>query len=160
VSDEERLAFEDLYRAHVHAVFAYARSRISRHEAVEVVEETFVIAWRRFAALPAEPRAWLIGVARNVIAHDFRAHGRRAALGARLPERDRELLALLAWADLSLDEVAEVLGCSRPTLRVRLHRARHRFESALLAAESAEQVAAAGHGGRPAAVTAITKEAN
>ncbi|NDI46443.1 RNA polymerase sigma factor [Goekera deserti] len=49
-----------------------------------------------------------------------------AALRA-LPESDRELLTLLAWDGLSQEEAAEVLGCSRGALKVRLHRARRRF---------------------------------
>jgi len=52
------------------------------------------------------------------------------ALG-RLPEADRELLCLVAWADLSAEEAARVLSCSKPTLLVRLHRARRRFMAAL-----------------------------
>lgn len=40
---------------------------------------------------------------------------------------DREVLALIAWDDLSPDEAAEVLGCSRAAFAVKLHRARSRL---------------------------------
>lgn len=50
---------------------------------------------------------------------------------ARIPEGDRELLTLVAWHGLSTREAADVLGCSRPALLVRLHRARARLERAL-----------------------------
>lgn len=49
----------------------------------------------------------------------------------RVPEADREVLALIAWEGLDRHEVALVLGCSRATVRVRLHRARRRFEHEL-----------------------------
>ncbi|HEX2028563.1 MAG TPA: sigma-70 family RNA polymerase sigma factor [Nitriliruptorales bacterium] len=51
-----------------------------------------------------------------------------AAAFAELSDGDRELLTLVAWDGLGRDEIAVVLGCSRATVRVRLHRARKRFE--------------------------------
>lgn len=48
-----------------------------------------------------------------------------------LDEADRELLMLIAWDDLTRAEIAQVLGCSPNTLRVRLHRARSRFRAAI-----------------------------
>jgi RNA polymerase sigma factor (sigma-70 family) len=54
----------------------------------------------------------------------------RSAL-ARLPEGDRELLTLIAWEGLERGDLAVALGCSRATVRVRLHRARRRFAEAL-----------------------------
>lgn len=50
---------------------------------------------------------------------------------AALEDADRELLTLIAWDGLSRAEVAQILGCSAATLRVRLHRARSRFRAAL-----------------------------
>lgn len=46
---------------------------------------------------------------------------------ARLSVADRELLLLTAWDGLSPEQAAAVLGISRRTLAVRLHRARHRL---------------------------------
>jgi RNA polymerase sigma-70 factor (ECF subfamily) len=48
-----------------------------------------------------------------------------------LSDDDREILGLLAWEGLDRDAIATVLGCSRGTARVRLHRARTRFSRAL-----------------------------
>jgi RNA polymerase sigma factor (sigma-70 family) len=48
-----------------------------------------------------------------------------------LRESDRELLLLTAWEGLNASEVAQVMGCSRRTLAVRLHRARRRLSRAL-----------------------------
>jgi RNA polymerase sigma-70 factor, ECF subfamily len=161
VAEERSIEFESLYREHVDGVLAYALSRTTREAAIEVVESTFLVAWQRFAEIPESTRPWLIGVARRVLADQRRATGRREALGVRinatragdlfgvdpaeevtdrasaldalgrLGDPDRELLCLIGWDGLTLDEAAQVLGCSRAALKVRLHRARRRFENAL-----------------------------
>ena len=46
-----------------------------------------------------------------------------------LSESDRELLLLVAWDGLSLRQTAAVIGHSYTTTKVRLHRARKRFET-------------------------------
>lgn len=56
--------------------------------------------------------------------------GVTAAFG-RLPEPQRELLALNAWEDLDYGQIAVVLGCSRNAVRIRLHRARRQFAAEL-----------------------------
>jgi RNA polymerase sigma-70 factor (ECF subfamily) len=107
-----------------------------------------------------EERGWLFGVARNVVLARHRQGAAAAALDERmvtstvaqhgpdrlaedvalrdqvrraltaLGERDREVLVTAAWFDLSPAEAARVLGVSRPTYAVRLHRARNRFRAA------------------------------
>ncbi|MDG4810096.1 sigma-70 family RNA polymerase sigma factor [Micromonospora sp. WMMD1120] len=107
-----------------------------------------------------EERGWLFGVARTVILARRRQGAAKAALDERmvestavpdtsdhladdvalrdevrralhaLGERDREVLVTAAWFDLSAAEAARVLGVSRPTYAVRLHRARNRFRDA------------------------------
>lgn len=54
-----------------------------------------------------------------------------AAAFAELSDSDRELLTLVAWDGLGRDEIAVILGRSRATVRVRLHRARKRFAQQL-----------------------------
>ncbi len=44
----------------------------------------------------------------------------------RLSPRDREALRLVAWEDLDVASAAVAMGCSPATMKVRLHRARHR----------------------------------
>ena len=107
-----------------------------------------------------EARLWLYGVARRVLANQRRGLQRRERLNARLrdevatvsaramaerpvpdgavmaalarlDEADRELITLVAWENLDRDQIATMLGCSRATVRVRLHRARRRFASLL-----------------------------
>jgi RNA polymerase sigma-70 factor (ECF subfamily) len=111
-----------------------------------------------------EARLWLYGVARRVLAnHRRKESGRRSrnvefcedvmrlygrasvpderpdlrAIGRvfrALPDRDREVLSLFAWEGLDHAEIGRVLGCSRNTVYVRLHRARRRFSRALATA--------------------------
>jgi RNA polymerase sigma-70 factor (ECF subfamily) len=52
------------------------------------------------------------------------------ALG-RLRPADRDVLLLIAWSDLSYEEVAESLGIKIGTVRSRLHRARRQLRNAL-----------------------------
>ena len=48
-----------------------------------------------------------------------------------LAEPDREVLLLSVWEELDRSQIARVLGCSKPNVSVRLHRARQRFAAAL-----------------------------
>ncbi len=49
----------------------------------------------------------------------------------KLKPKDRELLLLLAWHDLSIAEIAKVLGMSKGNVSVRLNRARNRLNEIL-----------------------------
>ncbi len=110
---------------------------------------------------PGAGPAWLLGVARRVLANSRRSSSRQRALALRLVEEpalatgdptgevdarlsaraalellspaEREAIELLAWEDLSPSEAAEVLGCSRGVFAVRLHRARRRLRRHLTA---------------------------
>jgi RNA polymerase sigma factor (sigma-70 family) len=53
-----------------------------------------------------------------------------AALASLRPD-DQEALRLIGWEQLDVATAAQVMGCSAPTFRVRLHRARRRFARAL-----------------------------
>lgn len=46
------------------------------------------------------------------------------AAAARLPPKDREVLRLAVWEELSHGEIGRVLGCSEPAARQRFHRAK------------------------------------
>ncbi|MGW4500844.1 RNA polymerase sigma factor [Micromonospora sp. NPDC004336] len=107
-----------------------------------------------------EERAWLFGVARRLVLARRRQDAAATALDERmaaanvteagpdrladdvalrdqvrqaldaLGTRDREVLVTAAWFDLTAAQAARVLGISRPTYAVRLHRARSRFRAA------------------------------
>jgi RNA polymerase sigma-70 factor (ECF subfamily) len=68
-------------------------------------------------------------VAVNVTAQSVR--GPLAGALARLTRRDRDVLLLIAWEQLSYDEVARALGIPVGTVRSRLHRARTKIREAL-----------------------------
>ncbi len=70
--------------------------------------------------------------------------GRIAAAFGRLTPADRDLLILVGWEGVDPAQVADVLGCTRATARVRLHRARKRFTKAL-ETEGVQRNDAAGH---------------
>jgi RNA polymerase sigma factor (sigma-70 family) len=82
--------FEDAYRRCGTAVLGYAlRRSVSREDALDVVAETFAIAWRRRTDLPADPqdvRPWLFGIARRCLANVVRSTDRASRLGARLAD--------------------------------------------------------------------------
>jgi len=152
-----------------------------RAAAEDAAAETFGVAWRRREVLPEPALPWLYAIAFRVIANQRRSARRRRELEgrlaheagagraeddpagaidrrdafavafARLAEREREVLRLVAWDGLGTEEAAQVLGCSPGAFRVRLHRARRRLakqlrraghspdESAAVAPEPAEE---------------------
>ena len=166
------MRLERLFYAHAGAVRAYARRRIDAAAADDTVAEVFATAWRRLDDVPEEALPWLLGCARLVLAHQHRRVRRDTALLDRLKagasgpssdesgavlaalatlsERDRELLLLIAWEGLEPAQAAEVLGCSRNALAVRLYRARKRLTVALSRAED---------GARTRSITSPAKEA-
>ncbi|MET8305280.1 sigma factor-like helix-turn-helix DNA-binding protein [Micromonospora sp. NPDC005173] len=50
---------------------------------------------------------------------------------ATLSDLDQEILRLIGWEELTVSEAAQVLGCARATVAVRLHRARRRLTEAM-----------------------------
>ncbi len=80
------MRFELLYAKHGPAVKAYVLRRADVSVADEVVAEVFVVCWRRFEEVPAEPLPWLLGVARRVLSTQRRGERRRSALRDRLIE--------------------------------------------------------------------------
>lgn len=158
--NEARAArFTAVYDASYHRILGYARRRTHPDDAVDVVAETFTIAWRRLDEMPEGEQAlyWLYATARRVLANHRRAQRRRANLAgaleseplvttsappgaeshrvaaalAELREDERELLLLVAWEGLDATALAAVLRCSRNAARIRLHRARRHFAHVL-----------------------------
>lgn len=88
VSDVRAERFSALYVDSYGAIHAYACRRAGYEAADEIAAETFLVAWRKFDALPAEPLPWLYGVARNVVPRHHHEHVRRQPAWAAL-ERER-----------------------------------------------------------------------
>jgi RNA polymerase sigma-70 factor (ECF subfamily) len=184
--DSTELRFTELFHAHYGAVYRYALRRSDHQMADEVAAETLTIAWRKLHDVPsgeARARAWLLAVARRVLANTARS-GRRAALLSErlnaqpppaapdiadtvaerhqvfsvlshLAERDQEAMKLIGWDGLSVAQAATVLGCSRGALAVRLHRARRSIHHILHDGEPAEAASAA-----PGAITTQGNQAH
>jgi RNA polymerase sigma factor (sigma-70 family) len=165
--EETEVWFARLYAENWDAILSYALRRARCPEdAADLVAETFLVAWRRAADVPAGPkaRAWLYGVARRLLANQRRGARRRGRLVgrlreelaaaidyeappsgetavmealARLKEEDREVLMLAGWEQLEPAEIAGVLEISAVAARSRLHRARRRFRAAFEGLEPA-----------------------
>ncbi len=85
-----------LFYEHARRVDSYVRHHHPTIDADDIVSETFVVAWRRYAEIEAgSEAAWLIGVARNLIRNASRSARRRhefvEALVAARPTTSREL---------------------------------------------------------------------
>jgi RNA polymerase sigma factor (sigma-70 family) len=167
VAAKGRDRLELLVAAHETAVANYLRRRLyplSAADLDDLVEETFVVCWRRLDAVPDGDgeRPWVIGVARHVLHNAHRSHRRRqhhegrvrpvvadhsaedeaiadiaasAALAA-IGEADRELLRLHFWDGVDVHGLAVVLGVSVTAAGTRLSRAKSKFVAQLEAIES------------------------
>ena len=90
-----------------------------------------------------------VAAAGSVTAADDDAAGDVVATAlAQLSARDREVLTLSAWYELTAEEAAQALGCSPAAYDVRLHRARHRLADRLRVAGYARERWAELSGGR------------
>ena len=159
--------FAGLYERFFPDVHRYIAGRLGRDVADDIAADTFVIALRKhgsFDASRAPVRAWLFGIATNLVAQHRRTEQRRyralarvgapertgghedqvvsvvAAEGmrpqlagalARLSREERDVLLLVALADLSHDEISHALGIPYGTVGSRLHRARRKIRAAL-----------------------------
>ena len=136
--------------AAIRRVYAYVAYRIGPGPAAEdVTSETMLRAVRyrdRFDPKKGDPLAWLVGIARTCLADHFARQAeavppnaaepssqdvetdvvRRLAVTdavSRLPERDRELIALRYGADLGNQFIARLTGLSVSNVSTILHRA-------------------------------------
>ena len=152
VADGDGRAFEELCRRWERPLYHF----IHRHTDGRDVDDLYQETWLRVvrAARRFDPRrrfsTWLFHIAVNLCRDrhrrpppepvdpaDLDALPARdptsdAALDARrllaaLPEAQRSAVVLRYWHDLPEDEVAEILGCPRCTVKSRLHQAMRRL---------------------------------
>jgi RNA polymerase sigma-70 factor, ECF subfamily len=158
---ERERRLETLAREHSPAVANYLRRRLyplSPGDLDDLVEEVVLVVWRRLDDVPADAEAaWMIGVARNVLANARRRQNRRDAYTASLAPRgatasaeehvvadlavaealaglseaDREILVLHFWDGLDPGQLATALSVSTNAAAVRLSRAQARFRARL-----------------------------
>lgn len=142
----------------IHAVYGFVAYRLGAGpDAEDVTSAVFERALRyRDSYRPARgtPTAWLIGIARTCIAEHLAGRrppappidepladddlAERAAQRmtltdavARLPERDRELIALRFGADLTARQIGRLTGLRTNAVEVALHRALGRLRADL-----------------------------
>lgn len=149
--------FQALYTEHYAKVYTYLAYRLhDKQRAEELAVEVFGIIWEK--GLPSRVGVgWLLATARKLTANEYRTRERGRALNRRLREeailaaqgqdgsealavlealgklkdKDRELLMLSYWDELTTAELAEYLDCSVYAAGVRLHRARKAFARAV-----------------------------
>lgn len=148
-------AFRSLYESAYSDLLKFVQRRTETANAEDVVAEAFLIVWRRFSEVPAredDARAWVFGIARNLLLNARRGEQRRQALGVRLAETavshrpshadmvssrvdlgrawallsevHQETLGLAIFENLSAPQAAQVVGISPVAFRLRLARAR------------------------------------
>lgn len=106
-------------------LYGIASNLVARHRRAEV---------RRYRALSRTDATDAVDSHAERVAGRLDARALRGRLAAALVEvadRDREVLLLVAWAQLGLEEAARALGIPAGTARSRLHRARRRMRTAL-----------------------------
>jgi RNA polymerase sigma-70 factor (ECF subfamily) len=161
------LAFEAVVADVYGPLQRYLRRRTDAATADDVLGDALLVMWRRFDDLPPDAAlAWCYGVARGCLANAVRGSERQLKLVRRiarepvgqtetddpvlaealdaLPVGDLELLRLWAWEQLTPAEIAVALGITPNAASIRLHRAKRRLRSELLARKES---ATAGHPG-------------
>ena len=145
--DDQGQWLDELYRETGPQLLLYFRQRLGdTHGAEDLLQETFAAALRRADQVraTASARAYLFGIARNLLAREFRRRHEttpvptdlcaeelppdpklewmREAIGRLKPEF-RETLELRLQHELSYEDLAEALGIPIGTVRSRLHHA-------------------------------------
>jgi RNA polymerase sigma factor (sigma-70 family) len=163
--DPER--FTDVHDRYFRDIYRYVAGRLDVQVAEDIAAETFCLAFGqrdRFDPQRGSLRAWLFGIATNLVAQHRRKEARRYRALARtgtepaagshedrvvtevtagrlrpqlaraltaLSPAERDVVLLVALAQLSYDEVADALGISRGTVGSRLSRARKKLHAVI-----------------------------
>jgi RNA polymerase sigma factor (sigma-70 family) len=156
-------AFRELYERNYPFILRYVRRRVNTGASahLDVVAETFAVAWRRLDDVPAAPNdlPWLYGVARNSVLHHYRSGHQLARLRERLDaepasseestgrdvetharvrralstlgDLDREIVQLSFWEAMTHAQIGSAVQLSENAVELRLRRARSRLKDAL-----------------------------
>ncbi|MFI6321361.1 RNA polymerase sigma factor [Nonomuraea sp. NPDC050556] len=106
-------------------LFGIATKLVSRHHRTEAARYRLLLRTPGARDVESPVERVLAGVTAQASRGDL-----VKALAA-LPAKDRDVLLLIAWADLSYEEVAHALGIPVGTVRSRLNRARRKVRAAL-----------------------------
>lgn len=149
----EAITFTEARQRHQALVFAFVARRVRPvEEAEDVTAAVFVDAYRFWSRRRAESRLWLLGIARRKVADHLRRQRnawqvreedlqadamesfvqraevvRIAALVGRLPAEERDALLLQVLEEMTIEEIAVVIGRSVKATNSLLGRARARL---------------------------------
>lgn len=150
--------FQSIFEANQDAVYGFAwRMTGSAGAAEDIAQDCFLQLLGgsgRYDRSRGPVRAWLFGVARNLILKRWRTEGRWAPLDddsyavdapandcrademvaaavQALPPLQREVLILIEYEGLTLEETASAVGSEIGTVKARLHRARENLRRVL-----------------------------
>jgi RNA polymerase sigma-70 factor, ECF subfamily len=150
----DREAFGDLYRLYHAPIFRVVRAQLG-DGADDAVAETFVRAWgslHRYRDMGIPFVGWLYGIARNVVADEFRRRRRveptdqvpeamidstadddlsLAAAIAKLPDEQRKVVELKFLLGMTNAEIGSVLGITPGAVNSKQWRALDRLRRAL-----------------------------
>ena len=165
MTEDSTKAIARLFDEHVWDVYGFVAYRLgNRGDAEDLTQQTFeraLRAWRRFDPSRAQPRTWLLAIARNLLIDHYRrdrsslhrhlgeggvgeehlpteegpemfgVSPELAAALATLSDRDREIVALRFGADLRGPEIAEMLGLTLANVQQILSRSLRRLRAEL-----------------------------
>ncbi len=152
VEEAVGIAFPEARRRYQPLVFAFVSRRVRPvEEAEDVTADVFADAFRHWNKRTGEPRLWLLGIARRKVADSYRrrqnwqltegeepsadlfdefveSYESRQAMQIlfSLPEEERDALSMQVLEEMSIAEIAEVIGRSYPATNSLLQRARKR----------------------------------
>jgi RNA polymerase sigma-70 factor, ECF subfamily len=152
--------FEQFYRRELPRLAALAQALCGVESADDVAQEAMLVAYRRWPEVSGytSPEAWVRRVCANKATSTLRRRGaemrallrlsaRPGAEGSspeheafwaevrRLPRRQAQAAGLRYVYDMSLEDIAAVLGCSSGAVKVHLSRARKALGERLTGAE-------------------------
>lgn len=153
--------FEGIFDRHFPAIFRFLSGRVGQQLAEDLASEAFLVAFRRrrsYDLSREDARPWLYGIAVNLLREHRRSEDRRLRAHARMTDEpgsasgearehldpgvssallelsheERNLILLLAWADLTYGQLAEALDLPVGTIRSRVSRVRAKLRGRLL----------------------------
>ena len=150
VALRDQSAFHRLYERLADRVYRFALSLLrSPHLAEEVLQETMMAVWREAGRFEGRSKVstWILGIARNQafrllrreekgrrlpeIEHEASDPAEQSEMSVRversldaLPPQQREVLHLVFYENLTVNETASVLGIPPGTVKSRMYHAR------------------------------------
>jgi RNA polymerase sigma-70 factor (ECF subfamily) len=166
-------SFEALFDHHFRAIYRFLQGRVGMQLAEDLASETFMVAFRRRRSYDLsrdDARPWLYGIATNLVRDHRRAEERHLRAYARMtdeyasapgqtPEHldselsaallelsheERSLILLLAWADLTYEQLAHALDVPVGTIRSRVSRVRSKLSAVLMPVNAGVEASGSG----------------